>query len=56
MTNQKQTFGLREMMGSHEGFISRTETMTQAEADEINKRIDCIKWVCLDSDTVVKVI
>lgn len=38
-------FGLREQAGSHKGFISRTKMMTQAQADEINKKIYCIKWV-----------
>ena len=53
---KKQLFGLREMTGSHEGYISRTKMMTRKEADEINKTIVCVKWVCLDSDTVIKVL
>jgi hypothetical protein len=50
----KLNFGLREMEGRYEGHISRTQLMSQAEADEINKRLTVIRWVCLDSDRVVK--
>lgn len=52
----KLNFGLREMEGRYEGHISRTEMMTQAEADEINKRLTVIRWVCLDSDRVIKIL
>lgn len=55
-TERKILFGLREMMGSHEGLVSRTKMMTQDEADTINKTITCIKWVCLDNDTTIKVL
>lgn len=47
---KKEWFGLQEQMGSHKGHISRTQKMTQAQANKINKRIDCIKWVKIKSE------
>lgn len=50
---QQRKYGLREMMGSHEGYISRTQIMSQEEADKLNEKIICVKWVCLENVRVM---